>query len=129
MKFLSSLDRFCIQLNEFCLMFQQEILHLEGTPGKTPSAEVALGFAENLILCPTAEAAHACIRRDLAGARSFLVAADGVLRRVRAQRFKIALEEPQYQTKFYLLACAVQDFLRTRRERALAGIEPMYGNP
>jgi len=121
----TSLNRFCIQLNEFCLMFQEEILRVQITPGKTPSAEVALGFAESLILCPTAEAARACIGRDLAGARSLLAAADAVLRWVRSERFDIAPEEPQYQTKFYLLACVIQDFLRTCRERALEGIEPI----
>ncbi len=118
----TSLNKFCAQLNEFCLMFQEEILRLENTPARPPLTGLALSFAESLILCPTSEAARACVRRDVAGARSFLVAADGVLRRIRSQRFQFSFAEPQYQTKFYVLSCAITDFLKTQSESAPAGI-------
>ena len=122
----TALNKFCIQLNEFCLIFQEQILLLEKAPGKSPSMELAVGFSESLILCPTVEAVRICIRRDLAGARSFLIAADTSLRRIRAGRFQLAIDNPQYQTKFYLLACTINDFLRTRRQQVLAGLEPSF---
>jgi len=112
MKQQTSLNRFCIQLNEFCLMFQEEILQLANTPRRPPDQTLALAFAETLILCPTAEAARTSIRRDVAGARSFLVAADAVLKRIRTQKFDFKFEEPQHQTKFYTLACAIDDYLQ-----------------
>lgn len=120
----NSLNKFCLQLNEFCLLFQDEILRLERTPGSSPSVDLALVFMEALILCPTVDAVRVCIRRDLAGARSFLVAADAVLRRIRLQRFQFSVEEPQFQTRFYLLGCAIQEFLRTRQKQELEGVEP-----
>src|SRR5262245_11814174 len=116
-KYLDSMNTFCVQLNEFCLMFQGEILRLQTIPGNGPNANLALGFSETLMLCPTAEAARSCIRRDLAGARSFLVAADGVLRRLRTQRFEFAMEQPEHQTKFYLLSSAIDEFLQTCRQK------------
>ena len=122
----TALNKFCIQLNEFCLIFQEQILLLEKAPGKSPSTELALGFSESLILCPTVEAVRVCIRRDLAGARSFLVAADAALKRIRAGRFQLAVDNPQHQTKFYLLAWAINDFLRTRRRQVLAEFESSF---
>ena len=122
----TALNKFCIQLNEFCLIFQEQILLLEKAPGSPPSTELALGFSESLILCPTVDAVRVCIRRDLSGARSFLIAADATLRRIRAGRFQLGIDNPQHQTKFYLVACAISDFLRTRRQQVLAGIESSF---
>jgi len=124
-KYLDSVNTFCVQLNEFCLMFQGEILRLQTIPASGPNANLAVGFSESLILCPTAEAARNCIRRDLAGARSFLVAADGVLRRLRTQRFEFPMDQPKHQTKFYLLSSGIDEFLQTCRQKALVGIEPI----
>lgn len=119
----TSLNRFCMQLNEFCLIFQEEILQMESTPRKSPTIDQAVTFLESLMLCPTIEAARMCIRRDVTGARSFLVAADGVLKRLRTQQFQFSMEEPQFQTKFYLLSCAIGEFVKSQREEAsgLAG--------
>lgn len=128
MKHVTSLNKFCIQLNEFCLLFQEQILLFEKTCAKPPSAQLALAFAESLMLCPTEKAARVCIGRDLAGARSFLVAADAILRRIRSQRFEFTVEEPKFQTRFYLLACGIIEILRTRREQVLSEIEPTYSN-
>jgi len=114
MEYLIALNEFCLQLNEFCLLFQREILRQADLPLSSASAELAHRFAETLILCPTAEAARVSIRRDLAGARSFLLAAEGVLRRIRTEIFQFARECPPYQTKFYLLACAVVEMLNTQ---------------
>lgn len=118
-----------MQLNEFCLMFQEEILQLASTPRRVPDSTIALAFAETLLLCPTAEAARACIRRDVSGARSFLVAADAVLKRIRSQRFDFKFEEPQYQTKFYVLACAIDDYLHARESQALEVPDPQIEKP
>lgn len=116
MEYLAALNAFCLQLNEFCLLFQREILCQPNLSLCRVSAESAHRFAETLILCPTARAAETSIRRDLAGARSFLVAAEGVLRRIRGQIFQFALECPADQTRFYLLACAVEEILNARYE-------------
>ena len=116
MEYLVALNAFCLQLNEFCLLFQSEILRNTNLPLRTPSAALAQGFAEALILCPTEQAASASIRRDLAGARSFLIAADGVLRRIRTRPFEFAKDTPAYQTRYYLLACGVTEFLEGIRK-------------
>jgi hypothetical protein len=120
----TALNHFCIQLNEFCLIFQEQILLLKTAPGKSPSIALALAFSESLILCPTLEAVRLCIRRDLPGARSFLMASDAALRRIRSGRFQLDVNNPQFQTKFYLLGCGINDFLRTRRQQVLAHLEP-----
>jgi hypothetical protein len=114
MEYLAALNAFCLQLNEFCLLFQREILRQPDLPFSSVSAESAHRFAETLMLCPTAQAAQISIRRDLTGARSLLVAAEGVLRRIRGQIFQFASECPAYQTRFYLLACAVEEILSAR---------------
>jgi hypothetical protein len=114
MEYLAALNAFCLQLNEFCLLLQSEILRQPNRSLSRVSAESARLFAETLMLCPTAQAAQICIRRDLTGARSLLAAAEGVLRRIRGQIFQFALECPQYQTRFYLLACAVEEILSAR---------------
>jgi hypothetical protein len=71
------------------------------------------------MLCPTAQAVRTSIRRDLVGARSFLMAAEGVLRRIRGQIFQFARECPPHQTRFYLLACAVEEILNARYQEVL----------
>jgi hypothetical protein len=119
MEYLAALNAFCLQLNEFCLHFQREILSNPNVAVSIPAAEHARRFGDTLILCPTPEAARTSIRRDLAGARSFLIAADGVLRRIRTQSFQFARECPQYQTRFYLLCCAVEEFVESNRQQAL----------
>lgn len=129
MKQPNSLNRFCMQLNEFCLMFQEEILQLTSASRHAPDPALALAFAETLILCPTAEAARTCIRRDVVGARSFLVASDAVLKRIRSQQFEFKFEEPQYQTKFYLLACAIDEYLMDRGSLKPAVQDPALTTP
>src|SRR5258707_496425 len=74
MEYLAALNAFCLQVNEFCLLFQREILRQPDFPLSGASAERAQLFAQTLILCPTPEAARTSIRRDLTGARSFLIA-------------------------------------------------------
>jgi hypothetical protein len=99
------------QVTGFCQMAEAEVLgdwHDLITP---PSADLALGFAEKLILCPTTEAARSCIRRDSTGAVSFLLALEGVNRRIKKGGFQLATESPEHQTPFYLLACAVQEYI------------------
>jgi len=119
MEYLVALNEFCLQLNEFCLLFQREILRQPNFSLSSVSAESAHRFAETVMLCPTARAARTSISRDLAGARSFLMAAEGVLRRIRARVFQFALESPAHQTRFYLLACAVEEILNARDQEVV----------
>jgi len=44
----------------------------------TPSPKLAEIFGEQLILCPSSEAVQKCMRKELEGARSLLMAADKV---------------------------------------------------
>jgi len=118
-----------MQLNEFCLMFQEEILQMVSAPSRPPIKALAVTFSETLMLCPTSEAARACIRRDVAGARSFLVVADAVLKRIRSQRFQFTINEPQHQTKFYLLSCAIEEYLRTSSGPVAEICQPSHSQP
>ena len=126
MEYLVALNAFCLQLNEFCLLFQREILRQPEHPLHGASAESARRFAERLILCPTTEAAQTSIRRDLAGARSFLMASEGVLRRIRTEIFQFAREWPPHQTKFYLLACGVEEILSGKYQEVCTKPTPVY---
>jgi hypothetical protein len=100
------------QVAEFCQMAQDVFLTKSDalTDGPT-SGDAALAFAEVLLLCPTADAARSCIRKDLIGALSFVMALQGVKERIQRGSTRAPSESPQYQTKFYLLACAVQDYM------------------
>ena len=126
MEYLVALNAFCVQLHEFCLLFQRELLCRHELPAGDASAELASRFCETLILCPTSEAARSCIRRDLGGALSFLIAADGVLRRIRTQRFQFPTKCPIHQTKFYLLACAVEELVNLKDRHRTPQSTPLY---
>ena len=126
MEYLAVLNAFCVQLSEFCVLFQREMLANGPALAGKASIASALSFSEKLILCPTAEAAQICIRRDLAGARSFLIAAEGVLKRIRRQRFEFARECPRCQTRFYLLSVAVEEFLNTSLQNPPVQKAPFY---
>jgi|SRR5215813_11507317 len=128
MEYLVALNAFCLQLNEFCLLFQREILRQPDIALSNASAGSARRFAETLMLCPTVEAARISIRRDLAGARSFLMAAEGVLRRIRTQIFQFAQESAPYQTRFYLLACGVEEILNVLQQEILTKPTPVYSS-
>ncbi len=75
------------------------------------SSAAALGFAEDLMLCPTPAAARSCMQKDLPGALSFLFAVQGIQQRIEKGRAALPEQSPEYQTTFFLLACAVQDYL------------------
>ena len=129
MTYPAALNALCRQLNEFCLLFQKEILRTPGRAISAASPELARAFSESLILCPTIAAAETCIRRDLAGARSFLVVADGLLRHLRRRRFQFAKECPPYQTRYYLLACAVEEFSEREERRMVSGQLSVVSSP
>jgi hypothetical protein len=100
------------QLGQFCRIVQSEHLaDLGEATGLPRSARIALAFSERLILCPTADSARDCIRKDLAGALSFLLAAQGVHQRIEKGGCHFAHESPEHQTIFYILAGAVQDYI------------------
>ena len=107
------------QWSRFCCMMEcahpTNFHHATGLPR---SAGLAQAFTERLILCPTAESAQACIRKDLPGALSFLLAAQGVQQRLAKGDCHFAQESPEHQTVFYVLAGAVQDYLDSLQTQA-----------
>ncbi len=110
---------FFSQVVEFCQLLQEELmLNLDDLTQVSTSTARALGFAESLILCPTAEAGRTCIRNDLGGALSFLLALEGVNTRVHKRGFDFPSQWPEHQTRFYVLCCSVQQYLDSRRARA-----------
>jgi len=112
------LRAFYDQLGQFCSIVQAEHLaDLSEATGLPRSARIALAFSERLILCPTPDAARACIRKDLAGALSFLLAAQGVHQRIEKGGCRFTQESPEHQTSFYILAGAVQDYIDSLYEQ------------
>ena len=108
---LASLRDFYTQLSHFDPMLRQELSkNLDDSPIPA-SANIALSFAEKLMLCPTAESATTCVRQDVAGAVSFVLAMQGLLQRIEKRTFQFANQSPKYQTPFYLLASAIQEHL------------------
>jgi hypothetical protein len=86
---------FYSQLVEFCEMVQEEVVtRLDDLAQVSTSAGRALSFAESLILCPTTEAGRACIRQDVGGALSFLLALEGVNTRIQKRCFNFPVEWP-----------------------------------
>jgi hypothetical protein len=107
-------EMFFAQLEEFCRLVQQEFLaRFNEVREISTSTAHALAFAETLMLCPTEEAARACIRRELPAALSFVIAIQAMQRQLQKGHFKLPSEAPEYQTRFYLLAGTVRDFLQT----------------
>ena len=109
---LPSLRDFYTQLNHFDPMLREDLAEdLDDLAPIPASADLALSFAEKLMLCPTPEAARTCIRRDMAGAVSFVLAMHGVLQRIEKRTFQLATQSPEHQTPFYVLASTVQEYL------------------
>ena len=97
-------------------MVQQEFLARFNEVTQIPASTAqALDFAETLILCPTLDAARIWIRRELPAALSFVLAIQAMQRKLQHGEFKLPTHSPAYQTYFYLLACAVQDYLEARQ--------------
>jgi hypothetical protein len=110
----SAPNSFYDQLSDFCKMLEAEhSTSLSKTDRLPRSGRLAQAFTERIILCPTAESARACIGRDLPGALSFLLAAEGVQQRLSKGDCHFAPETPEHQTTFYILAGAVQDYLES----------------
>jgi len=63
------------------------------------------------LLCPTTESARCCIQKDFPGAMSFAMAMDGVNQKLQNGSFHLPAEWPPYQTRFYVLSCAVQEYI------------------
>jgi hypothetical protein len=107
-------EMFFTQLAEFCRLVQEEFLANFNQVRQIPtSSSRALGFTETLILCPTQAAARTSIRRELPEALSFVMAIQAMQRRLQIGKFTIPSERPEYQTPFYLLSCAVREYLES----------------
>lgn len=104
------------QLEEFCRMVQQEFVARFDEVTEIPATpEHALAFNETLMLCPTQEAAQACVHRELPAALSFVIAVQNMQRQLQQGQFTLPSETPAYQTRFYMLAASMQDYLECRQ--------------
>jgi hypothetical protein len=109
---LETHGKFFAQLEDFCRLVQEEFLSRFNELTSIPaSAADAFSFTETLMLCPTEDAVRACIRKELTAALSFVLAIQGMQRKIQAGSFKLPAESPEHQTRFYLLAAAVRDYL------------------
>ncbi|HEV2208970.1 MAG TPA: hypothetical protein VG167_09365 [Verrucomicrobiae bacterium] len=107
-------NEFCAQVMRFCGAVREELTGRWEQLGDLPiSLPSAVSFAESLLLCPTTESARACIQRDIPGALSFLFAVQGIQQRVEKGRGQLPTQGPEFQTPFFLLASAVQDYLES----------------
>jgi hypothetical protein len=110
---------FFAQVTEFCQIVQEEFLARFDTLPELPvSAGAAMAFTETLILCPTAEAARLCVRKDLIGAVSFVFVLQGLQQRIERGGAPFPSDPPEHQTRFYLLACMAQEYLDSLRAQA-----------
>jgi hypothetical protein len=107
-------EMFFTQLEEFCRLVQEEFLARFNEVSAIPtSAADALAFTETLMLCPTEDAVRVCIRRELTASLSFVLAIQGMQRKLRTGKFHLPDKTPEFQTRFYLLASAVRDYLES----------------
>jgi hypothetical protein len=107
---------FYTQVQEFCQIMQEELTARWDTLSETPtSRSKALSFTEKVLLCPTIESARSCIQKDFPGALSFVVAMEGLNRRIQDGGIRLQTEWPRYRTRFYVLGCAVQDYIDSLR--------------
>jgi hypothetical protein len=105
-------EMFFSQLEEFCRLVQQEfVARFNEVTEISNSSGHALAFAESLMLCPTVEAAQVCIRRELSGSLSFVLAIHAMQRQMQLGTLKLPTQAPKFQTRFYLLSLTVRDYL------------------
>jgi hypothetical protein len=118
------MDAFYTQVQEFCQMMQEELAERWDTLPATPtSSRNAQSFTEKMLLCPTIESARSCIQKDFPGALSFVLAMEGLNRRILEGGIRLPTEWPKYQTRFYMLGCAVQDYIDSLRAETPAESE------
>jgi hypothetical protein len=109
---VAAAEMFFTQIRELCQIVQEEFVCRFDQFHAVPfSAAAATAFLEKLILCPTEDAARQCVRKDLVGALSFVLALQGIQQRIERDVFELPVQLPEHQTRFYLLACAVQEYL------------------
>ncbi len=109
---LNATSEFCQQVTHFCGIVREELMICWGELQELPiSFNAAQSFAEDLMLCPTPDAARSCIRKAIPGALSFLFAVQGIQQRMEKGQSPLASQTPECQTPFFLLACGVQDYL------------------
>jgi hypothetical protein len=110
---------FFAQLEEFCRLVHQEFVNkFNEVEGVSASTERALDFAETLMLCPTKEAACVWIQRQLRDALSLVLAIQNMQQQLQVGTFKLPSEAPKYQTRFFLLASTMRDYLRSRQQQS-----------
>lgn len=100
------------QIEEFCRLVQQEfVARFNEIADISNSSNRASAFAESLMLCPTIEAAQVCIRREFSDSLSFVLAIHGMQRQLQLGTLKLPTDAPKFQTRFYLLAQTVREYL------------------
>jgi len=105
-------EMFFAQIEDFCRLVQQEfVARFNEVADISNSTNRALAFTESLMLCPTTEAAQVCIRREFSDSLSFVLAIHGMQRQLQLGTFKLPTDAPKYQTRFYLLALMVREYL------------------
>lgn len=108
------MDAFNRQVHDFSLLMQEELLkHWNQMPPRPTNVTAAVEFTEAFLLCPTVEAARTCIRRNFPGALNFVMALNQVSESISTGRFKLPAEWPEYQTPFYMLGCAILDYIES----------------
>ncbi len=116
MNTLATAEKFFSEIQDLCRLVEKEFVARFHEFNSVPFSDAAaLTFSENLILCPTLEASQMCVRRDLVGALSFVLALQGIQLRLEKDGFDLPASLPENQTCFYLLACAVRDYLASLR--------------
>jgi hypothetical protein len=107
---------FARQLREFRELFYQAMK--EGPLGpKLASPKTVLSFAEDLMLCPTEDAAKALLQRDREGARGVYAIAGDAVRSGDAKRAQALIRTGPNQTPFFVLAAVVRLIANATIER------------
>jgi hypothetical protein len=113
------LKNFQIQREEFCKLHEAAVRKNPAAASKTwPTPSIALSFAEGLMVCPDAAAAQSHIEKHPTEARAFLVAADKISDdAAEAISAGLAAEPRQDESKFYVLASFVYDYLSAGKKQ------------
>jgi hypothetical protein len=100
---------FSTQLERYQKLFWEAMTRY-GKPleGESPLLSVAITFVENLMLCPTEEAALTRMQQDLESARIVYIIGGDLGRSLDAAYAQFLIQASHDQTPFFELACAVR---------------------
>lgn len=107
-----------IQLRELTILVQ-EVAAAKFARAENPKSithTALLGFAEDLMLCPSEDAVRVRIQRGLREAQQFLKCADTLVGGIEKIDEKPSLRSVANDTPFFLLANTAKDFLELVRK-------------